>query len=48
MNIQKIKLPYEKNAFQGIISEETFEFHYNKHYQNYINKLNSLKKKYRV
>jgi Fe-Mn family superoxide dismutase len=44
MNIQKIKLPYEKNAFQGIISEETFEFHYNKHYKNYINKLNSLKK----
>lgn len=44
MNIEKMKLPYEKDAFQSIISKETFEFHYNKHYQNYINKLNDLKK----
>jgi Fe-Mn family superoxide dismutase len=37
-----MNLPYEKNIFEPIISEETFNYHYGKHYQNYINKLNTL------
>jgi Fe-Mn family superoxide dismutase len=42
MSIKKMKLSYSKDHFSPIISEETFNFHYEKHYQNYINKLNAL------
>lgn len=36
-------LPYEKSAFQGeFISEATFDYHYAKHHQTYINNLNNL------
>ena len=34
------KLPYSLNALSPIISSETMNEHYNKHYKNYINKLN--------
>ena len=34
-----IKLPYSLNALSPIISAETMNEHYNKHYKNYINKL---------
>ncbi|WP_158773772.1 superoxide dismutase [Cobetia sp. L2A1] len=35
-------LPYEKNALEPTISAETLEYHYGKHHQAYITKLNSL------
>lgn len=36
------KLPYEKNALEPHISQETLEYHYGKHHQAYVNKLNEL------
>jgi Fe-Mn family superoxide dismutase len=38
------KLPYEKNALEPHISAETLEYHYGKHHQAYVNKLNELVK----
>ena len=35
-------LPYEKNALEPHISSETLEFHYGKHHQTYVDKLNGL------
>jgi Fe-Mn family superoxide dismutase len=35
-------LPYAKNALAPHISEETLEFHYGKHHQTYVTKLNGL------
>ena len=35
-------LPYEKNALEPNISAETLEYHYGKHHQAYVNKLNEL------
>lgn len=35
-------LPYEKNALEPHISEETLSFHYGKHHQTYVTKLNGL------
>ena len=37
-------LPYHKDSFGKAISAETFDFHYGKHHQTYINNLNSLVK----
>lgn len=37
-----IKLPYEKNALEPIISEETLNYHYGKHHQKYVDTLNTL------
>ncbi len=34
-------LPYAKNALAPYISAETIEFHYEKHHQGYINKINA-------
>ena len=36
------KLPYEKNALEPYISEETLNFHYGKHHQSYVDNLNKL------
>ncbi len=36
------KLPYATNALEPYISQRTVEFHYLKHHQGYINKLNEL------
>jgi len=36
------KLPYQKNALEPHISQETLEYHYGKHHQAYVDKLNSL------
>jgi len=36
------KLPYEKNALEPYISEETLEYHYWKHHQAYVTNLNNL------
>lgn len=36
------KLPFEKDALEPHISKDTLEFHYGKHHQAYVNKLNGL------
>jgi len=36
------ELPYAKNALAPYISAETMEYHYGKHHQAYVDKLNSL------
>lgn len=38
------KLPYEKTALEPHISAETIDYHYGKHHQAYVNKLNELTK----
>lgn len=42
------KLPYSYSALKQFIDPETMNFHYNKHYKGYVDKLNSAlsKKKY--
>lgn len=35
-------LPYEKNALEPHISAETLEYHYGKHHQTYVDKLNGM------
>ena len=35
-------LPYALDALQPHISRETFEYHYGKHHQAYVTKLNKL------
>ena len=35
-------LPYAFNALEPYISQETLEYHYGKHHQAYVNKLNGL------
>ena len=35
-------LPYEKNALEPHISQETLEFHHGKHHNTYVQKLNGL------
>lgn len=37
-------LPYEKNALEPYISQETLEYHYGKHHAAYVKKLNELVK----
>jgi superoxide dismutase, Fe-Mn family len=36
------KLPYSVDSFEGFLSPESFSYHYGKHHQSYINKLNDL------
>ena len=36
------QLPYAQNALEPYISEKTFEFHYGKHHQAYVNNVNNL------
>ena len=38
------QLPYEKNALEPYMSEETLEYHYDKHHQTYVTNLNNLVK----
>ena len=42
MNFTKPKLPYSPDALAPVISEETINFHWGKHEQNYIDTLNTL------
>lgn len=42
MNFTKPKLPYSPDALAPVISEETINFHWGKHEQNYIDTLNKL------
>ena len=34
-------LPYEYDALLPVLDEETLHFHHDKHYQTYVDKLNS-------
>jgi Fe-Mn family superoxide dismutase len=36
------ELPFKKNSLDPFISENTLNFHYDKHHQGYVNKLNNL------
>ena len=38
------ELPYDKNALNPIITEETFDYHYGKHHATYVNNLSGLVK----
>jgi len=42
MSFELPKLPYSKNALEPYISEKTIEFHYGKHHQAYVTKVNAL------
>lgn len=42
MTFELPNLPYAMNALEPYISQETLEYHYGKHHQAYVNKLNSL------
>ncbi|MCH9643244.1 MAG: superoxide dismutase [Gammaproteobacteria bacterium] len=42
MTFELPPLPYDMNALEPHISERTLEFHYGKHHQAYVNKLNGL------
>jgi superoxide dismutase, Fe-Mn family len=42
MSISLPDLPYARNALAPHISEETLDFHYGKHHQTYVDKLNGL------
>lgn len=39
------KLPYSYSALKQFIDSETMDFHYNKHYKGYVDKLNAALKK---
>jgi len=42
MNHQLPKLPFERDALKPYLSEETIDYHYGKHHQAYVDKLNAL------
>lgn len=42
MTFELPKLPYEMNALEPHISQETLEYHYGKHHQAYVTNLNKL------
>ena len=44
MKIEMPKLAYATTALEPVISEQTINFHYGKHLQNYVNTLTSLVK----
>ncbi len=41
MSFELPKLPYAKDALTPYMSAETFDYHYSKHHQGYVNKLNA-------
>lgn len=42
MKHELMKLPYNMDALEPYMSKETLEFHYGKHHQTYVTKLNAL------
>ena len=42
MAIQAALLPYTKEALKPVLSEQTFFYHYEKHYKTYVNTTNTL------
>ncbi|PCI37789.1 MAG: superoxide dismutase [Fe], partial [Thiotrichales bacterium] len=45
MSFELPALPYAKDALEPHISKETIEYHYGKHHQSYVNKLNAILEK---
>jgi Fe-Mn family superoxide dismutase len=41
-HFSKIKLPYAEDALDPVVSAKTISFHYGKHHQAYVDKLNEL------
>lgn len=41
---EAMELPYDRDALAPVISEETLEYHWGKHYHSYVEKMNALKK----
>ncbi|MBE6445744.1 MAG: superoxide dismutase [Alphaproteobacteria bacterium] len=39
---EMIALPYNMNDLEPYVSQQTFEYHYGKHYKNYVDTLNKL------
>ena len=42
MPLELTQLPYELDALEPLMSKETLEYHYGKHHQSYVTKLNGL------
>jgi Fe-Mn family superoxide dismutase len=42
MKHELMTLPYAQDALEPLMSKETFEYHYGKHHQTYVNNLNNL------
>lgn len=42
MKFELVKLPYLNNALEPVISSNTISFHYGKHHNGYVQKLNEL------
>ena len=42
MKFELVKLPYEANALEPVISKQTIELHHGKHLQAYVTNLNNL------
>jgi Fe-Mn family superoxide dismutase len=42
MKYELMNLPYAKDALEPLMSAETLEYHYGKHHQTYVTKLNDL------
>jgi len=42
MEFKLMDLPFSKTSMPGFLTPETFDFHYGKHHQTYVNKLNEL------
>jgi len=42
MTHELMKLPYELDALEPYMSKETLQYHYGKHHQTYVTKLNGL------
>lgn len=40
--IEKIKLNYDPSLIDGFISSETFHYHYDRHYQTYVDNVNKV------
>ena len=45
---QTIKLPYDYDALEPLIDEQTVNIHYNKHHQKYAENLNNYIKDYKI
>jgi superoxide dismutase, Fe-Mn family len=48
MIFKRIKLPYKLNEFDGILSEELMDIHYNRHHALYESSLNKELEKYQL
>ena len=42
MAFEMVELPYDKKDLEPYMSEQTFDYHYGKHYKTYVDNLNKL------